>query len=179
VHGADSSERTKCRRGRLLRDLHNLHALRSEVLLGDLIFFIAPTPADDAKIDLFVQSHGPAFIQNWINTYPLYFSRANVTRSRLPPEVHVRSLTTSTLFPRAIASILLHLVVTSSLFLSDAPLRLVSPSSVSHPSPLSCTSTSFLSERASVAPTLSFDLNLATISLVFFLNAPPVGSLSL
>jgi hypothetical protein len=67
VHGADSSERTKCRKVRLLRDLHTLHSLRSEVLPGDLIFFIAPTPADDAKIDLFVQSHGPAFIQNWIN----------------------------------------------------------------------------------------------------------------
>jgi hypothetical protein len=73
VHGADSSEKTKCRKDRLLRDLHQLHSLRSEVLPADLIFFISATPADDAKIDLFVQSHGPTFIQNWINMYrPLF-----------------------------------------------------------------------------------------------------------
>jgi hypothetical protein len=73
VHGADSSDRTKCRKRRLLRQLHQLHSLRSEVLPGDRIFFIASTSADDDKIDLFVQSHGPSFIQNWINTYrPLF-----------------------------------------------------------------------------------------------------------
>jgi hypothetical protein len=73
VHGADASEWTKCQKARLLRELHQLHALRSEVLPGDLIFFISSTPADDEKLDLFVQSHGPTFIQNWINMYrPLF-----------------------------------------------------------------------------------------------------------
>jgi hypothetical protein len=68
VHGADVSEQTKCRKVRLLRELRQLHSLRPEVLPGDLIFFIAPTPEEDTKIDSFVESHGPSFIQNWINT---------------------------------------------------------------------------------------------------------------
>jgi hypothetical protein len=62
------SEQTKCRKVRLLRELRQLHSLRSDVLPGDLIFFIAPTPEDDHKIDSFVESHGPSFVQNWINT---------------------------------------------------------------------------------------------------------------
>jgi hypothetical protein len=41
----------------------------------DRIFFIASTPADDSKIDLFVQSHGPSFINNWI---PVRHYRASV-----------------------------------------------------------------------------------------------------
>jgi hypothetical protein len=72
----DSSERTKCRKDRLFRELHRLHALRSEVLPGDRIFCIASTPADDEKIDLFVQSHGPSFIQNWINIYRFLFLKS-------------------------------------------------------------------------------------------------------
>jgi hypothetical protein len=73
VHGADSSEQTKCRKARLLRELHQLHELRDDVLPGDLIFFISSTPADDGLIDTFVQSHGPTFLQNWINVYrPLF-----------------------------------------------------------------------------------------------------------
>jgi hypothetical protein len=73
VHGADSSERTKCRKLRLLREIQQLHELRPKVLPGDLIFFISSIPADDDKLDLFVQSHGPTFIQNWINMYrPLF-----------------------------------------------------------------------------------------------------------
>jgi hypothetical protein len=73
VHGADSSEQVRCRKARLLVELHRLHELRLEVLPCDLLFFISTTPADDAKIDLFVQSHGPTFIQNWIYLYrPLF-----------------------------------------------------------------------------------------------------------
>jgi hypothetical protein len=75
VPGADSSEQMQmqCRKARILLELHRLHALQLEVLPCDLIFFISTTPADDAKIDLFVQSHGPNFIPNWIYTYrPLF-----------------------------------------------------------------------------------------------------------
>jgi hypothetical protein len=73
VHGADQSEQTKCRKARLLREIHQLHELRSEVLPADQIFFISTATSDDAKIDTFVQAHGPTFLQNWINVYrPLF-----------------------------------------------------------------------------------------------------------
>ena len=73
VHGVDSSDATRCSKVRLLRELHQIHELRSAVLPADLIFFISSATANDSKIDLFVRSHGPTFIQNWINTYrPLF-----------------------------------------------------------------------------------------------------------
>jgi hypothetical protein len=47
-------------------DNYTLSGLKS--FPANLIFFIPPTPADDTKTDSFVESHGPSFIQNWINT---------------------------------------------------------------------------------------------------------------
>jgi hypothetical protein len=55
----------KYRKGNMLYDPKCFRAIASSSL--------PLTPADDEQIDLFVQSHGPSFIQNWINIYrPLF-----------------------------------------------------------------------------------------------------------
>lgn len=82
VHGTDASDQTRCRKVRLLRELHQIHELRSEVLPADLIFFIAPTSSDDSKIASFVQDHGPSFIQNWVNTNRPLFLQSKRDASR-------------------------------------------------------------------------------------------------
>jgi hypothetical protein len=91
VYGADSAERTMCRKGRLLRELHNLHALRSEILLV-ISSFLLPQPQLTMRRSIFLSSPMVLHLSR-TGSIPtaLCFSRANVTRSRLPPEVHVRS----------------------------------------------------------------------------------------
>jgi hypothetical protein len=133
VHGADSSDRTKCRKGRLLRQLHQLHALRSKVFPGDRIFFIASTSEDDEKIDLFVQSHGPLFIHTG-----LFSSRANAMRFMPPPEDPVPSLTTSMLFGQQCPVSLVSLITEHRLLYNAGPLvqgPALKPNARSQPTP--------------------------------------------
>ena len=47
---------------------------RPLVIQADLVFFLSASASDDTKIDEFVDSHGPTFIQNWINTYRPFFA---------------------------------------------------------------------------------------------------------
>ena len=89
VHGKDASERTQRRKERLKRELIEIHQLRSEVMMADLIWFIAPTADDDYKIDEFIHTHGPSFIQNWIYLYkPLFLLSVKSAKKWTATEMH-------------------------------------------------------------------------------------------
>ena len=75
IHGSDSSNRASRRKTILRHSLHAIHQkYRPLVIQADLVFFLSASASDDTKIDEFVDSHGPTFIQNWINTYRPFFA---------------------------------------------------------------------------------------------------------
>jgi hypothetical protein len=196
VHdGADSSERTKCRKLRLLREIQQLHELRPKLLPGDLIFFISSIPADDDKLDLFVQSHGPTFIQNWINMYrPLFLKsqreaiHSSTSKGSRPITHYFQSVHCDSPIPTHVSPS--HRWSPSQgnwcTFLPGSQTQEASSPSFWAPTPLilhsdvislPSSSTRFTSPSPS-SWALVFRLPTTKIFGVFVMNAPPVGSLS-